>query len=93
MEENNGNLREKGKKSEISAEKEVDEVLKDKEKKKGTEVCAFNQEGQEQETEKDKYIAFLEAEIERYRRLLKENNIDDSGKKEIEKKQGDGGNK
>ena len=93
LEENNGNLREKGKKSEISAEKEVDEVLKDKEKKKGTEVCAFNQEGQEQETEKDKYIAFLEAEIVRYRRILKENNIEDSGKKEIEKKQGDGGNK
>ena len=75
------------------AHDEVDEVLKDKEKKKGTEVCAFNQEGQEQETEKDKYIAFLEAEIVRYRRLLKENNIEDSGKKEIEKKQGDGGNK
>ena len=93
LEENNGNLREKGKKSEISAEKEVDEVLKDKEQKKGTEICAFNQEGQEQEIEKDKYIAFLEAEIVRYRRILKENNIEDSGKKEIEKKQGDGGNK
>ena len=97
LEENKGNLREKRKKIEVSAKKEVDGVFKEEEKKKGTEVCAFNQKEQEQQTEKDQYIAKLEAENAWLKKLLKENNIDynkgrDSWKKDAEKKQGDGGN-
>ena len=97
LEENKGNLKEKRKKIEVSAKKEVDGVFKEEEKKKGTEVCAFNQKEQEQQTEKDQYIARLEAENAWLKKLLKENNIDynkgrNSWKKDTEKKQGDGGN-
>ena len=86
FEENKGNLREKRKKCEVSDKKEVDEVFKKEEKKKGTEVGAFNQEGQEQQTEKDQYIAELEAENAWLKKLLKENNIDYN--KERDKKKG-----